>query len=370
MSASREIKSFWWFPGNPDTRWFGTLTLVSGETPQLELVIERESPAHTAPEIGPVIHGKDEHGAPITLLFCSSPGGSSSGAVINLPITAGCALLGIALPAAEAFVAHSLRFQLQHLHGWLDRSGFESVPPANTFTFAVHFRQQSDLWFQVGPDLELGIHNTFQSHNGFQERRVSEDAALTFRSKSGASLKRCQELIGALRALLHFASLKKVYPVWITAYQDGYGYQRGDTWHDQHIEVCNSALREPESEYSFSDRWLFQFKDVSGDFAGFLGKWLDYHQTFSEAIGCYFSTRYHSLTSELEHLSLTQALDAYHGVKFTSHDDQNFKQKVEDLCRLHEPSLIGLVDDIPDFSEKVLRTRNYYTHHKPRIMSG
>lgn len=370
MSAKRQIKSFWWAQERPETRWFGTLTLGLHQTPELELIVERQNPAEDFQPLGSVIHGKDEHGAPITLLFVGSSADSTTGAILKRTFHAGYVLMGIALDAADSFIANSLRFQLQHLYGWLGRTGFKDNPGGDIATFVVNFRHQADEWFSITSDLDLGIHNTYVASNGFQERRVSEDAALTFRSKTGFSLARCWELVGAMRMLLHFASLKQVYPVWMTAYKDGHGYQIGDRWLDQGIEIESSNLREAKSEFPISHRWLFRFDDVQGDFANFVHKWLDYRQRFSEPLDCYSSTIYHSLTAELTHLSLTQALEAYHGIRFSSHHKHEFQAKIEELGNLHAGSLKGLVDDVRDFAERVLCTRNYYTHHNPKWLTA
>ena len=366
MTTKREIKSFWWAPGHPDVRWFGALTLEPDETPSLELVVERRDPVIDRRPVDPVIHGKDEHGKPITLLFVGSSGETISGAVLKRTFSAGYALLGIALPAANGFLANSLRFQVQHFYGWLGRSGFERSEGDRADTFTVRYHQPEDEWFSLMPDLELGVHGTFETHNGFQERRIREDAALTFRSKAGFSLGRCNELVSAVRLLLNLAVLKKVYPVWMTAYQNGHGYKLGDQWIDQDIEIHSSILREAKSEPPIPDHWVFRFDDVRSDFAGFVRKWLDYTEKFAEALNCYSSTIYHSLTNELAHLSLTQALEAYHGTRFSSHHKHEFQAKIEELGNLHAASLRGLVDDVGDFAERVLCTRNHYTHHNPK----
>ena len=115
MSTKRQIKSFWWFPDHPETRWFGILSLELGLTPELELFIERLSSTDEVRPLGSVIHGKDEHGKPITLLFVSSSGESISGAVRKWTFQAGYALFGVALPDADSFVAKSLSFNVQHL---------------------------------------------------------------------------------------------------------------------------------------------------------------------------------------------------------------------------------------------------------------
>jgi hypothetical protein len=94
MSAVRQIQSFWWIPDQPEKRWFGTLTLGPDQWPELELVIERQSPTDGRFPLGRVIHGKDEHGHPITLLHAGSGGSTVSGAVIKQRVHAGFALLG------------------------------------------------------------------------------------------------------------------------------------------------------------------------------------------------------------------------------------------------------------------------------------
>ncbi len=224
VNTKREIKSFWWSPNHPERKWFGTLTYGPEQSPELELIIERQNPVddRTLP-LGNVIHGKDEHGKPITLLFAGSSGDHVSGAVLKRRFDAGYALIGIDVPNAESFLANTLRFQLQHLYGWLGRSGFERNVDEKHRAFVVKFQQQEAEWFSISPDLELAIHNTFETSNGFQKRCISEDAALTFRSKAGFPLSRCNELISSVRMLLHFAVIKRVYPVWVTTYKDGYG---------------------------------------------------------------------------------------------------------------------------------------------------
>lgn len=369
MSAKREIKSFWWSPAHPDKKWFGTLTLGPDESPELELISERQNPADRAVMMGSVIHGRDEHGKPITLLFAGSSGDHFSNAVVKRKFSAGYAMIGIELSDADSFVANSLRFQIQHLYGWLGRSGFKRNTEEKHREFIVSFEQQPDEWFSILPDLELAIHNTFETKGGFQERGISEDAALTFRTKEGFSLKRCSDLISAMRTLLHFAVMKRVYPVWITAYKNGHGSEVDGQWFDDDIDIQSSILREPKSEIPIPHYWIFRFDDIRQDFGGFIREWLEYVQKFAEPLNCYSSTIYHPLTAELSHLSLTQALEAYHGIRFSSHHKHEFKGKIEELSNLHAISLKGLVDDIPDFSERVLCTRNHYTHHNPKWLA-
>lgn len=365
VTEKREIKSFWWSPDRPEIRWFGTLVLEREQSPTLEFYVERRSPVDGMQSIGRVIHGMNEHGNPVTLLFAGSFGHNISGAVVKRRFEAGYALIGIHIHSTEDFAVNSIRFQVQHLYGWMNRSGFDRSVTEHGGAFIVKFHRLEDQWFRITPDLELGIHDVFTTNNGFQERKIKEDAAFTFKSKSGLSLKCFTELITSIRILIHFSCLHRVYPVWMTAYKDGHGYKVQERWIDQDIEVVNSSLHEAKSEYPLPDRWLFRYQDVQEDFAGFIRNWLEYREKYSEAIDCYSSTIYNSLTDVLSHLSLTQALEAYHSIRFDSHKQRDFKLKIEEICKLHESSLKGLIDDITDFSEWVWCSRNYYTHHNP-----
>jgi hypothetical protein len=366
MNIPRSIKSFWWSPDHPEIRWFGTLTLELDKTPSLELFIERTAQSQPLPTFGTVIHGKDEHGKPITLLFTGSDGNTISGAVIRLTIIAGYALIGIRLPNAESFIAHSLCFQLQHLYGWLGRSGYADTRET-AGTFIVQFRHPEDEIFVITPELDLVIQSTYKSHNDFQERSMKEDAALTFKSKSGLSLAGCRKIVGSMQMLLHFAILETVYPTWMTAYQNGHGYEALGRWISHDIELVGGDLHEAKSEHPLPERWIFRFEDIRQNFAEFIRDWLEYEKMYSEALNCYASTIYHNFPWEMTLLALTQALDAYHGIKYDSHKNRDLKEKLQTLVKDHAESLKGLVDNPTDFADQVHASRNYYTHHNPKL---
>jgi hypothetical protein len=209
LERNRDIKSFWWSPEKPELRWFGILNLHLGKSPRLELFEERGASTDKTTKLGPVIHGKDEYGKSVTLLFVGPSGNQQTGALVRSIHTAGCSLIGIHVNSADEIVLNSLRFQVQHLFGWINRSGFQHPNHSPDLTFAIHYKKHNDEWFPITPDLELGIHCTFDGKRSAQEERVSEDAALTFKSKAGIGLKRCNDLVNAVRllVLLHVSSV-------------------------------------------------------------------------------------------------------------------------------------------------------------------
>ncbi len=199
---------------------------------------------------------------------------------------------------------------------------------------------------------------------------------LAFESKQGLDLSRCKDLLNTVRHLLHFAVLEPVYPLNITVARTDYGDTYDGRFIPREIELWNSIIRERVESEFLDERWVFQFRDMQADFGNFMTRWLDYVKKFDEALGCYFMTVYHRPPHAVAHLSLTQAFEAYHGIKYVSHKEQDFADKIKELTEANKAYLKGLVDDPGDFSQTVLHNRNYYTHHNPkwkkdgRVVSG
>lgn len=369
MTTKREIPGLWWFPDKADEQWVGTLTLAPDESPHLQVTVKKPfSTKHeTCP---PVIHGCDQHGKPITLLFVTQPQSTSSAVLSHLTYSAGYAILGLHVPDATSFSVDSLIIKSQHLYEWSRITGFLHEKPETTRDIYIHYRRPSDQTFEIDSNLSVELRATCLSHTNLSERDVSEGLCVAFISKQPLSLAKCTDLITAIRHLLHFAVLSPVYPLEITANKNGYGYNVGDTFFPKEIEIISGIIREPVKSEILPERWVFQLNDVQADFGKFMAKWLTYLETFDEALGCYSTTVYHGLPHSVEHLCLTQGLDAYHGIKFQSHKDQDFKKKLKELIEPHETPLKGLVDDGEDFATTVHANRNYYTHHNPKWKEG
>jgi hypothetical protein len=89
VSAKREIRGFWWSPEHPETRWFGTLALGPDEGPTVEVFMEPTEPLKEVRLPGGVVHGNDEHGKPVTLLFVMPPMSQWTGGMTRQSFHAG-----------------------------------------------------------------------------------------------------------------------------------------------------------------------------------------------------------------------------------------------------------------------------------------
>lgn len=168
----------------------------------------------------------------------------------------------------------------------------------------------------------------------------------------------------SLRMFLHLTILKPVYPVSMTL--DGFTNVANTTSPQKdRVIVWASHFHEAMSEYTRNSLWVFQFENIKSKFKEYYSQWVTVQARYQEALDCYSTTVYHSLPNSVDCLCLTQALDAYHGARYLSHDKRGFQKKIEELCEANKDSLSGLIDDIPIFAKKAVNSRNYYTHHNP-----
>lgn len=370
MSSSRTIKGRWWFPNKREAKEWGTLTLNLASLPTLTVTTANNGVLEESNIHEPVIHGHDEQGRPITLLGVGRPQVSGTLALTESTYRPLCVLLGIHVDDKQSFTAHKLIIELQHLHSWSGLTGFERAVFSGSDRCSISYERPEALTFTISPSLNVGLHVITRWSDRRHEKTITEGSSISFESPQGFSLDRCFELVRAMRHMLHFAATRPVYPVRVVALNNEHGIPFSQRFYREEIEIWTSNNRQSEIEVPLPGEWVFHLADVRGRFDSLMRDWLDYVNRFNEAFDCYSTTIYHDLPLTVEHLSLTQALDAYHGVRFGSHKKNEFQPKIEELVKLHDKPLKGIVDDVKDFSERVLATRNYYTHHNPKWKTG
>jgi len=254
---------------------------------------------------------------------------------------------------------------MQQLYGWLGLTGFTRSVGA-TMAGEVKIEYQQPKWEKCsignGKTVEFGVGSNYSTQAHSQS--ISEEAGITFSSDTGMNLDAAWNMTTAMRTLLHFASLRRVYTVNMKL---GGVSENGETETDprEKTTVWAMGFREMVTEPAYSPEWVFQLKDLTESLGSFFGRWLEYARDYDECIGCYTTTIYHSLPTPIAHLCLTQALDAYHGVRHGSHGQRNFKNKVEELCETHEKSLSDIIEHPSRFAKVVRDTRDYFTHRNP-----
>ena len=372
MSEKRDILGLWWFPAKPNERFVGTLALKTDMSPKLVITVQKSFFEFFTGDSTPpsLIQGCDDGGKPISLVTPSWPRSSGGSALTQVGYSANYAILNLALSCADDFRVNSYSIQLQHLPGWYGTTGFLRKESAPDDDWSFHYKRPAKEVFNINEDLSLEFRVGCSLQNGSNEKKLKEEVNVTFVSKNGLDLAQCKACLNDFRLLLHFSTLEENYPLKITATKDGHGHTHEEKFYPHDIEIWNSIIKEDVETDWHPDGWIFKFADVRQSFSEFFSGWMKLTNDYEEALNSYCATVYHSLPREIEHICITQALDAYHGIKFASHEQRNFCGKIEQLAEMHKEHLKGLVDDVPEFAKTVLDNRNYYTHHNPKYLKA
>jgi hypothetical protein len=361
MPDTREIQGIWWFPEDASKRWIGRLTLASGKSPRLDFTLPHDA-GFPAPPFPTALIGTDEHSEPVCVLRLGRNNLRSTSTIAEASYDAGHAFIGLQISDTVDIRIRSVDVYMQHLVGWVRRTGFQSsVILSPNEEGNIRYRRPSDLSFTINDRLSVEVKVQFGTWDRGREQGVRENTYLHFESKGGLEFLEIRDLVNAIRQFLHFAILKPVYPIRLMC-ESAPSKQLAKA---KSFEWFSGWLRDYVEPELSPDRWIFQFSDVEVKFGAFLSNWLNISKTHREALDCYFITVYNRLSDSVQHLSLTQALEAYHGVANASHH-RKFETKICELAEAHCLSLPRLFDDPADFALTVLHNRNYYTHHNPK----
>ncbi len=371
MNDNQTLKGFWWNPSNPEKKWYGVLKRTTKRI-ELECPIQNSASELIKDGQSSTLHGLDARKRPVTLLFANASG-SPEGDHSTILYYIAYALIGIHVPSKESFRARRTTVRLQNLDGWLGLTGFNRrlkgrIDADRTFDVHIEYCRPEEQMHTVQQGLEIAFGINAKYSASLQAHSISENAYISVSGVSGFLLDEAWDLIGTLRLMLHVASLR---PVHIVTWDLEQCFNSSDK---SMLGACATVWSRNEREYcsiaEWDPRWVFRYPQVSNEFGAFFNRWLNLHNKYDEAIGCYNTTVYHSLPETVRHLCLTQALDAYHGICFNSHHNRDFKFKLAELIEHRKAVLEGLECLQDDFPDRVTKTRNYYTHHNPKYLEG
>jgi len=372
MDGKLTLKGFWWIPGAPEQKVFGVLTQSDK---QIELVChcdQNEKNLHLNTTVGGTIFGSDEKGCPVTLLITSRVGSTRPGCVETIRIKVGYVLVGIHVSDKNNIRVECIVLEIQHLYGWLGITGFKRQLNGRVGEDGMHlvipYDTPNQIQYKIREDLRIafGVKTNYSASS--QDQSIHEDSYVRVTQSDGLTIEQVWKVASEFRSFLHFAVLEPVYIVsmklfcWQESTRDAIS-------NTEEVTVWSCNFHNAQTKLPWDPRWAFRYQDMSARFAECFDYWLIYNEKYGEVLDCYMTTVYHKLPATVVFLCLTQALDAYHGIRFESHKDQNFKKKIEDILNANDCVIRGLVDDKALYANQVFVTRNYYTHHNPKWLS-
>jgi hypothetical protein len=91
----------------PEDKWIGTLALEPAKAPRLKVSVAKSCFGLLEMKTPPVIHGHDDQGKPVTLLFPSWPRSHGVLAMSQIDFGAGYAVLGMELAGPADFLVNT-----------------------------------------------------------------------------------------------------------------------------------------------------------------------------------------------------------------------------------------------------------------------
>lgn len=359
----KKIKGLWWLPGKPDEKWVGTLKRGKRGSLRLKFTVPY-APFGKCPDTPDALHGVDSHNHPITLLFPAKNGGTSSAAFTKYCYSAGYAVQGLHLKGSDAIKLHRADLDLEYLHDFVNRSGFQKQTRRKTQDFSIHYKAPPKLSFRMDDGTKLELVTYTSSHNGSRAYEVEECSIMRMGYPKGASLKRIISDINLIRGMLHFSILRPVHLVRLLGRKNRQGKRYGNLYLHDDIEILSTLNQGKSSQcYQHASEFVFTFQDIEKDFPAFITKWRDYSTKQKNALSCYYGTFYHNAPLDENFLSLTRALDAYWGVKHQKRNDNNFPRKIRELATQHQTHLKLWIPNVDAFVQKVKATRHFHTHY-------
>jgi len=266
----------------------------------------------------------------------------------------------------NGFRANRVDFWLQNLGNWLNEEGFQD----SSSSWQINYERPPDRCLQISRDTTIKICHSSRGSTANRRRSIEYDIFFSVEKVRPFDFAREWKWLDALRALLHFACLKKIHATAVRFENFAHTFPLARASYPKELEFFTGGIHTPpQKDLQFPD-FVFRFDTVANRFTHLAKQWFKFCAEQREALRCYTTTAYTSLPCEVNLICLTQALEAFHQRRFkpkSESDEANFVSRIKALCTNHSSRMSAIVGDVERFAESVKDSRHYYTHHHPDI---
>jgi hypothetical protein len=372
-----EFSGWWWLAGDQDNRVPGIMTFSNEEGIRLKLIGSFKEPTQLGSgdqDQYPLILGLTGEGKLVTL-FDAIPLRTSFTfpaltATQEFRARVGCTGAHFLQPEEARF--HKASLEYTHLADWVGTSGFHRELGTEggilskyrlTYTFPEEvkaavangevcityaFQEGGDRLWQVSLSQSTSIHVDLSQHLTFDEWLTN--------------------FVAPFANLLTLGTTRPNAVTHISMYSEHktLSTPKGDT--EVPVEVFYQQVWNEKSQAKplFPHDMLFTLHDVAEDFDGVVSNWLRVAKELDSVCNLLFSVRYRPVFSENRFLNTVQAVEPYHRTKIGSRR-RSLRNSIRYLLGVAQEVASPLITDEKSFVRKVIATRNYYTHHDPRL---
>jgi hypothetical protein len=410
MIEEFEYKGVWWLPDKPNEKVSGTLRFIPNEGAILDLIgsfriIEKIKKMLNHE----IILGVSSNGKNITLYKCfeknvsfNFPGFRTSSFYANI------VFIGAHFQKPEEIKFKGMSVRYLHLDEWVNISGFEKKLPSKEFII-IKYKFLEPIQAKIYNWLKISINfKVTWSLGSLLEKgtTIKQQTEIQIVTSEDMSYEDYRKIIYHIQNFLSLGTSASVYPLAIVGFTE------------VNKEIIRNLTRYPSVEvfYNFSGfpkkhntlfpfEMLFTFKDIYNRFDYFLRNWFEKMNLLEPVFDLYFETLYNTnMYLENRFLNLIQALESYHqrtfGGKYLSDKDYevvynsiikaipknvkkdlkdrlteylkygnefSLRKRLKDIFDKYQEIISKYIKDKNNFIEKVVNTRNYYTHYNKKL---
>jgi hypothetical protein len=200
---------------------------------------------------------------------------------------------------------------------------------------------------------------------------VRQKAALHIRFKRKAGLEKIFQRVSEIRNFFSLAAGRPVSVISVAGFLEP--HTSGKPTPSRPIQIYWQIPHNPERPAAArrADEMLFPLAEARPDITTVMRRWLRRQRRLEPVFNLFFGTIYHpSLYLEVEFLAFAQAIETYESRRRRTKAKRALREKMRavlDESKTVTKQIVGTdAEDLEDFLDLFIDTRNYYTHYNPK----
>jgi len=392
------IRGMFWLPDAEGNKFGGNLSLAAGKSPRLDVeafsdeglanffpnrpIAEPDETIHLTGDdftramrlpSKRIIHGHDEHGAPITLIDCYASSSGSTLAMVRRRYSCRAAIFGTHMQRDD-MTCSGVRLHFDPLDQWVGRCAFQQC--SETYEDHKGRKRLAKIVIPFASDLTIPLGLPGYSKSEFicswSMRNRDNDFTLSNRVFLDLYFDQPREWSEVIQELhrwqwfLSLATRTNVDVRWFALYRAG----NLNPLDDQTMEPCDVWMeRRHEKKAAKSQRmsrdFHFTYADVETTLPAVIAAWQRIQKPWAAVLHRFFSiTERRNLWLNERFLFLAQAIESIHRARSGSNASNVDLGQAAKHAYLNAPlELQSLLGKRGVFSEQFRKTRNYWTHY-------
>lgn len=405
MVESLKYNGYWKYPESDQWTVPGELTFSTEGGIQFNGIGSFGSKEEHGRFENKTVHGFTTNGIKVTLLNCKGSFSTSTPGLKIVRLNAEHIILGDYFKSPDEISFETIAVHYHYLDEWVDKSGFdvhEEEDATGKETKVLTYTQPDLIELYTGPEKDVLLWFSYASPMVITDTKVNSFTQKVYFNiiyKEPKGLELVKDDVGHIKNFITFGLSR------ITAPTDLIGYYKNSVGEKKKVQIIYGQKFYPDrsDRYLHTNTCLFTFEHIESKSKTIFKEWFLKYETLAPVFDRYFDTIYNHYLYEVNHfLNLISALETYHRRtseetyfdvdyykalkikikdvlpegdkkindwfgKFEFMNEVSLRNRLKKVCEKFNDIFLELEPETKTFINKVLATRNYYTHYNERL---